>query len=116
MPPLVSFLYFPCKFDLSILNGQNMENTQKKKNWKLKLGIILILACIPFFLIIPIIPFLELENKLKITFSTASLVIGEVLFWSGGLLVGKELFTKYKSYLNPKNWFKGKSDYESPKQ
>jgi hypothetical protein len=30
----------------------------------------------------------------------------EVVFWSGGLLVGKELFTKYKNQMNPKNWFK----------
>jgi hypothetical protein len=28
------------------------------------------------------------------------------VFWAGGLLVGKELFTKYKNRLNPKNWFK----------
>lgn len=51
-------------------------------------------------------PFLEMEAKIKITLSTISLIIGEILFWSGGILVGKELFGKYKSYFNPKNWFK----------
>ena len=80
-----------------------------KKNWKIRLGIFLIIFCIPFFLFIPIVPFLEMEDDLKITISTGCLVIGEVLFWSGGLLVGKELFTKYKSYFNPKTWF-NKSD------
>ncbi|GAB7086738.1 hypothetical protein JCM15579A_08420 [Marinifilum fragile] len=49
---------------------------------------------------------MELEAKTKITLSTVSMIIGEVLFWSGGILVGKELFMKYKSYFNPKNWFK----------
>lgn len=78
----------------------------KKKNWKIKVGIILIISCIPFFLFLPAIPFLDMEAKSKITLSTISLVIGEVLFWSGGILVGKELFMKYKSYFNPKNWFK----------
>lgn len=82
----------------------------KKKNWKIKLGIILMIICIPFFLLIPIIPFLELDNKTKLTVSTVLLIIGELLFWSGGLLVGKELFTKYKSYFNPKNWFKKKEE------
>ena len=72
----------------------------------LKLGTILIIACIPFFLAIPVVPFLNLETKQKAVISTTLLIIGEVLFWSGGLLVGKELFTKYKSYLNPKNWKK----------
>ena len=78
----------------------------KTKKWMLKLGIILIIACIPFFLAIPVVPFLNLETKQKAVISTTLLIIGEVLFWSGGLLVGKELFTKYKSYLNPKNWKK----------
>jgi len=30
------------------------------------------------------------------------------MFWSGGFLVGKEILSKYKSYLNPKNWFNKK--------
>ena len=63
---------------------------------------------IPFFLFIPVVPFLNIDNKTKITFTTILLIIGEIMFWSGGLLVGKELFTKYKSYFNPKNWFKKK--------
>ncbi len=47
-----------------------------------------------------------MEAKSKITVSTISLVIGEVLFWLGGIMLGKELFGKYKTYFNPKNWFK----------
>ena len=78
----------------------------KIKNWKIRAGIFLVILCIPFFLFIPIIPFLEMEAKIKITLSTLSLIIGEVMFWVGGILVGKELFRKYKSYFNPKNWFR----------
>lgn len=81
---------------------------KENNNWKLKLGTVLMLICIPFFLAIPLIPFLDFTNQQKITISTVLLIIGEVLFWSGGLLVGKELLTKYKSYFNPKNWFKKK--------
>ena len=87
----------------------------KKKNWKIRAGILLIILCIPFFLFIPIIPFFEMEAKTKITLSTLSLIIGEVAFWVGGILVGKELFTKYRSYFNPKNWFK-KSDSNKESQ
>ncbi len=47
-----------------------------------------------------------MEATTKITISTISLIIGEVLFWLGGIMVGKELFSKYKTYLNPKNWLK----------
>ena len=75
-----------------------------KKTIRFKIGIILILLSFPFFLAIPVVPFLEMESGVKITVSTVLLVLGEIIFWSGGLLLGKELFTKYKSYLNPKNW------------
>lgn len=77
-----------------------------KKSLKFKIGLILIVSSIPFFLAIPVIPFLNLEKGTKIIISTVLLVSGEIVFWSGGLLVGKELFTKYQSYLNPKNWKK----------
>ena len=84
----------------------------KKRNWKIRVGLFLIIFCIPFFLFIPAIPFLDMEAKSKMILSTISLVIGEILFWGGGILLGKELFIKYKSYFNPKNWFK-KADKES---
>jgi len=61
-----------------------------------------------FFAATFIIPMLELPAKTKIIASTASFVMMEVVFWSGGLLVGKELFTRYKKQMNPKNWFNKK--------
>ena len=75
-----------------------------KKSTKIKIGLILIVASFPFFLAIPVVPFLKFDRGVKITLSTILLVAGEIIFWSGGLLLGKELFAKYKSYLNPKNW------------
>jgi len=83
----------------------------KNKGVLMKLGIILLIISVPLFLAIPVVPFLNIEAKIKVTATTILLISGEVLFWSGGLLVGKELFAKYKSYLNPKNWFaKKKTD------
>ncbi len=82
----------------------------KKKNWKLTLGLALIFLSAPIFGFLLLIPFLEVEGKEKIQLSTITLIIGEVVFWSGGLVVGKEMFSKYKSYMNPRNWFKKKSE------
>jgi len=80
----------------------------RKYNWKLRLGIILIIISCLVFMSLIFIPFLKIENKVKLTLTTIIIVIGEIAFWSGGILVGKELFSKYKSYFNPKNWFKKK--------
>jgi hypothetical protein len=77
-----------------------------KKSTKIKIGLILMVASFPFFLAIPAVPFLKLESGVKITIATILLVAGEIIFWSGGILLGKELFTKFKFYFNPKNWKK----------
>ena len=77
-----------------------------KKSLKFKIGLILVIVSVPFFLFIPVVPFFKLEGGIKITLSMVLLITGEILFWSGGFLLGKELFTKYKSYFNPKNWKK----------
>ena len=84
----------------------------KNKNWKFKLGLSLVIFSIPVFLLLPVIPFLDIENSKKVLFTTIIIIVAEVTFWGGGLLLGKELFTKYKSYLNPKNWVKKKPKEE----
>ena len=79
------------------------------KTWKFKLGVILMIVCVVAFLAIPVVPFTNLQNSYKITLSTVLFVVGEITFWTGGILLGKELLNKYKSRINPKNWFKAKS-------
>jgi hypothetical protein len=78
----------------------------KQKNWKFKLGLILILSSLIFFALLVIIPLTNLSKTYKITFTSFSFVLAEVLFYSGGFFIGKDLFNKYKAWLNPKNWFK----------
>ena len=68
------------------------------------------IVCVIAFLAIPVVPFLNLESRVKITLSTVLFVIGEITFWTGGILIGKELLNRYKSRINPKNWFKAKSE------
>jgi hypothetical protein len=81
-----------------------MEHT----NWKYKVGLVLVIISTLIFAFLLIIPFLNTSDKNKIFISTVTIVISEALFWSGGLLLGRQLFDKYKSYLNPRNWFKTK--------
>lgn len=82
----------------------------KKKNRQIKLGIFLMIFSGVFFAATFIIPMFDLPTKTKVIASTTSLILMEVVFWLGGLLVGKELFTIYKNHLNPKNWFEKKAD------
>ena len=82
---------------------------QQTKNWQIKLGIFLMIFSGVFFAATFIIPLFELSSKTKVIAITTSLVLMEIVFWAGGLLVGKELFTKYKQNLNPGKWFKKKN-------
>jgi len=84
----------------------NIDRMQK--NWKFKTGKFLIILSTLLFTSLLAVPFIEVAGKAKITISTVIVVLGEVTFWAGGLLLGKEIFNKYKSYLNPRNWFNKK--------
>ena len=81
---------------------------KRGKNWQIKLGIFLMVFSGVFFAGTVIIPLFDLPTKTKVIASTTSFILMEVIFWSGGLLVGKELFTKYKQKLDPRRWFKKK--------
>ena len=83
-----------------------MNTAFKNKSWKFKLGVILMLASLIFFALLIIIPLTNMDKSIKITYTTISFIVAEVLFYTGGFLVGKEVFSKYKAYFNPKNWFK----------
>lgn len=76
----------------------------------MKLGIIIMVISVLLFLSLPVIPFLPIEGKTRITIPTIVFITAEVTFYGGGFLVGKELFAKYKSYFNPKSWFKNKKE------
>lgn len=80
-----------------------------QKNWKFKTGVILIILSTLLFTSLLVVPFLDITGKTKITITTIVIVLGEISFWTGGILLGKELFNKYKSYFNPINWFKKKT-------
>jgi hypothetical protein len=66
-----------------------------------KLGLVLITFSFSPWLIVPfVVPFLPLSLSQKALLIPALLVIGEVMFWVGVLLVGKEVADKYRRYLN----------------
>ncbi len=80
-----------------------------QKNRKTKTGIFLIILSTLLFTSLLAVPFLEVTGKTKITITTITIVLGEITFWVGGILLGKELFNKYKAYFNPMKWFKKKT-------
>jgi hypothetical protein len=82
----------------------------EKKNWKFKLGIVLLIISVVIFLTLFAMPFVAMETKLKIAISTALIISGEIMFWGGTILVGKEMWNKYKSYIKSGEWLNKKKE------
>ncbi len=72
--------------------------------WKFRLGLILIAIAVLIFLMLFALPFLSISLKLKLTLTPVFLVAGEVTFWLGILLVGKDVYLKFKEKLTSTDW------------
>jgi len=59
------------------------------KKLKFRLGIILISVSVTFFLIIFALPFIPMNLKVKVALTTTLIIVGEVSFWVGTLMIGK---------------------------
>jgi L-amino acid N-acyltransferase YncA len=80
-----------------------------KKNIQIRAGIVLIIISSVVYLMLLVIPFLNVTNAVKLSLVPVIIIIGEITFWAGTFFLGKELIKRYKSYLNPANWFRRKS-------
>jgi len=81
-----------------------------KKKLKFRLGIILISVSVAFFLIIFTIPFIPMNLKVKVALTTTLVIVGEVSFWVGTLLIGKEVYKKFMANLKSGEWLEKKKE------
>ena len=86
-----------------------------KKKLKFRLGIILISVSVAFFLIIFALPFVSMNLKVKVALTTTLVVVGEVSFWVGTLLIGKEVYKKFMAKLKSGEWLEKKKEDENTK-
>jgi hypothetical protein len=62
---------------------------------------------IPYLLIFAL-PFLPVSGSLKAGLIAVLVILGEVMFWIGGILVGKDVMMNYRKKMNPAQWFKNR--------
>ncbi|WP_088071900.1 transporter suffix domain-containing protein [Gottfriedia luciferensis] len=63
---------------------------------------------IPYLLIFTL-PFLPVSGGLKAGLIALFVILGEGMFWIGGIFVGKDVMTNYRQKMNPAKWFKNKN-------
>ncbi|MFZ5645843.1 MAG: transporter suffix domain-containing protein [Bacillota bacterium] len=86
------------------------DNPVKRKSWTFKAGIFLVIMSFVLYAGILLVPMTPYSLATKAVIATTLAVAGEISFWVGGLLLGKELVTKYRGLLNPMRWFKKKDN------
>jgi hypothetical protein len=70
-----------------------------------KIGIIVFVLSFVLYGLILTVPLLSASLETKTLITTALVVLGEICFWTGGVILGKEVVRKYRRFFNPKNWF-----------
>lgn len=84
-------------------NAQQTEN--KKSSLLNKVAAILVVLSFILYGLIFVVPFLPLTLSQKAVVIPVLVAIGEATWWVGVAIVGKQVVSKYRKYLNPCNWF-----------
>jgi hypothetical protein len=69
------------------------------------LGILLIALSPLAYLLLLVVPLLAATAAEKAGIAGGLIVVGEVTFWAGAALLGRELVARFRRYLNPCAWF-----------
>jgi hypothetical protein len=90
------------------LQEDEKPNASKKTGLKRLLGPVLFVAAVLFWLAAPAVLLTPFSATQKAWMSSALLVLGEVAFWTAALVLGREIFRRYRRFLNPRDWLGGK--------
>ncbi len=75
-------------------------------NWLRWIGIVLLILSFAFYGGLLLLPFLTLAGTTKAAAIPVLIVLAEVAFWIGGIILGKEFVRRYRRFLDPRNWRK----------
>jgi len=65
-------------------------------------------AAVLFWIAAPALLLTSLSAAQKAWTSSALLVLGEVAFWAAAVVLGREVFRRYRRLLDPRDWFSNK--------
>ena len=71
---------------------------------RFRFGILIILISILVFFMLFALPFLSVSVKTKLALTPVLFAVGEVMFWLGIVLIGKDVYLKFKEKLRSGEW------------
>jgi len=65
-------------------------------------------AAVLFWIAAPAVLLTSLSAAQKAWTSSTFLVLGEVAFWAAAVALGREVFRRYRRFMDPRDWFGNK--------
>lgn len=81
------------------------QENEKEGGILRKIAIGLVVLSFVLYGLLPVVPFLPVGISTKAVITGGMLVTSEIVFWVGGVILGKEIVSKFRKVLNPCNWF-----------
>jgi hypothetical protein len=82
-------------------SGNSSSSTAAWARWT---GIGLLILSFAFYGGLLLLPFVAMDGVTKAAAVPVLIALGEVAFWIGGLLLGKEVVARYRRFFNPRDW------------
>ena len=98
------------------LNATVLLDHWRSLSSKAKLGAFLVIVANILIGSLVAVPFLDLDLKTKAIISTVIFVIGEICFYAGLFLLGKEIVAKYRKYFSLSYWRNRKKNADADKE
>ncbi len=108
---------FPDLADLLMMNqyGKKMQNffgkargAETKSSLALKTGLVMVIFSVALYGVIFSLPFFPISTANKLALTPVLMAVSEIVFWVGGALAGRDVVSRYRSYLDPREWCKPK--------
>ena len=77
-----------------------------KKTGRMRLlGIVLLVSAVVFWIAAPAVLLVPLSPAQRVWTGSAFLILGEVAFWAAAVVLGREVFRRYRRFFDPRGWF-----------
>ena len=76
----------------------------RSASWLRWIGIGALILSFAFYGSLLLLPFLALDGVTKAAAVPILIVLAEIAFWIGGLILGREFVLRYRRFFDPRNW------------
>lgn len=86
----------------------NETSTNKNRSRIKNVGLFLVALSFLLYASLLLVPFTPFTIGTKAAITSALVITGELSFWAGGIILGREFVSRYRDKLNPLRWLKKK--------